>query len=379
MTVRQTFFGVGFVAALASAFFALMPARTTVQVSALPDFPGLDVVLRVGGSLGLSLSADEQSIRVECGSPAVRKKFDAENHNVIQEIFESAQRLLKAIRNACDAVVDPRRNAALGLGGGSAILLLAAAVAGGRSRAAAPRTRQVVGSPAAPPGWYPGPGGTSGHLWWDGSAWHAAVAPRPVLPTKVPDRSVARAAGQFVSRHRLLVPLGLVTLIAVPVAIAAGISRDSSNSVTFGLPGNVDAATTTEDPEAELRRACIENAVSSADQGFDAAVQRSSEDEKNARINLDGDSSFVEYASQLQTTDLFSCPQDFRSAFQDFVDAWRAYGEGLKSATEGVFPDHLSQSDVADFALRINQARSNVQSVAADHEAEVPRITYTLG
>ena len=177
MTVRQTFFGVGFVAALASAFFALMPARTTVQVSALPDFPGLDVVLRVGGSLGLSLSADEQSIRVECGSPAVRKKFDAENHNVIQEIFESAQRLLKAIRNACDAVVDPRRNAALGLGGGSAILLLAAAVAGGRSRAAAPRTRQVVGSPAAPPGWYPGPGGTSGHLWWDGSAWHAAVEP----------------------------------------------------------------------------------------------------------------------------------------------------------------------------------------------------------
>ncbi len=48
----------------------------------------------------------------------------------------------------------------------------------------APNSSETAAMPelAAPPGWYPDPGGTGVHRWFDGQIWTEHLAPRPVPP-----------------------------------------------------------------------------------------------------------------------------------------------------------------------------------------------------
>lgn len=365
---RRLLVVLGFAALIAASALMLLPVHANVSTSALPD-----VIRSIGrvdlgkGGLSVDLSGPETS--VNCGPAMAPYVITVEPSNVLQKLLDGARQVEGRITDACSTQVDHRRLLAAATGGG-ALLLFALGIAARPARA---------GRTAAPPA------PVIPHSWPQATeAWSAPVSPRgapepsswPPPPTTSPTPPVpAPRSGR--PRRRGLVPaavLGAVVAVAVVGWTVARSGADASSSERT-LPA-AKTTSTTEDPRLELARNCMTTTLDSADRHFETARARSTADEANSKLNLDGDRSFRDYAAGLDALDLTNCPNDFRATFLQYASTWRDYGAKHLGATKGPFPDTFSDVEHQRLTTRINQVRALLETIARDAGCTVVSQTF---
>lgn len=135
---------------------------------------------------------------------------------------------------------------------------------------------------------------------------------------------------------------------------------------------------TTIDPAVVRRQDCMRSAFGAIDAAFERARVASRSDLENSVLNLDGDSSWLEFGTSLQSLDTRDCPADYRTAMIEFSNAWLDYGVRWRDASMRLSLGGLSAEDAAAHLRRIDQARNLMEDIAHEHDVSVRRSSYTI-
>jgi len=166
--------------------------------------------------------------------------------------------------------------------------------------------------------------------------------------------------------------IGAVVVGAVAVIWAAS---DDSPPASWKTAFE-SVSTPDDDQESAAQRRCISDTVESADRLFSLAGDASAADLNSASLNRDGDSAWQAFAGDLQSLDLSGCPPDFQQAMIEYSRAWREFGDAWLDVTDGLVKSTLSAKERQTHELRVNQARSLLESVAEDHGVALPARTF---
>jgi hypothetical protein len=363
MTTKGVLAIVGLIAVGVAAYFALVPVTTTVSMSILPDVPLADLQVRIGSKLGLTVSPDGSTEAIDCGSPLLPTEITVAPANgvagLVDGILNGAERVEQRIKAACGAALRPHRQNAVVAGIAAGVSFVAAVLAGAAQRSSRQRTQPTPTYQQATP--------TTGAATW----------PPPPPPSDESVRASQPPISSATGGRRWLLLLGaLAGVVVVAAVVAWSASRDSAPASGNGAP-EPESQSTEEDPQRAVERRCIEETMSSADRIFDGAATASAAD-LEASVNRDGDSSWRQYAVNMQSLAVSACPVDFQSAFVDYTNAWREFGDAWIDATDGLVKDRMSEEEHQLFETRINQARTLIESIARQYKAAVSSASFSL-